>query len=65
MGLMSRSVAIMCYGTQADRLRLAALAKLKKQSSSEFMLTIIREQYRDVYGDAPPPEIADVQRVKA
>lgn len=62
---MSRSVAIMCYGTQSDRLRLAALAKLKKQSSSEFMLTTIREQYRAIFGDAPPPESTDVQRVKA
>jgi hypothetical protein len=51
----------MCYGSQSDRLRVAALAKLKKQSTSEYILAVIRAQYAAVYG-ATPPESLDVDQ---
>lgn len=54
---MPRDQAIMAYGTHADRLRAAAMAKLAKKSTSEWLLKLIREQYAAVYGDADPEKI--------
>lgn len=47
----------MAYGTQSDRLRAAAMAKLAKKSTSEWLLKLIRDQYAAVYGDADPEKI--------
>ena len=51
----------MAYGTQADRQRAAAMAKLADKSTSEWLLDLIRDQYRAVYGDTPPEKL-DVRR---
>lgn len=44
----------MCYGTPLDRDRVAALAKLKKQSTSEYLVALIREQHAAVFGPEVP-----------
>jgi hypothetical protein len=54
---MPRDQAIMAYGTRADRLRAAVMAKLAKKSTSEWLLKSIRDQYAAVYGDADPEKI--------
>jgi hypothetical protein len=54
---MPREKAIMAYGTQSDRLRAAAMAKLSGKSTSEWLLKQIRDQYAAVYGDADPEKI--------
>lgn len=54
---MPREKAIMTYGTQSDRLRAAAMAKLHKLSVSAWMLKMIRDQYAAVYGDADPEKL--------
>jgi hypothetical protein len=54
---MPRGKAIMTYGTQSDRLRVAAMAKLKKLSISEYLLQFIRDDYRAVYGETPPEKL--------
>ncbi|GJE78101.1 hypothetical protein [Methylorubrum suomiense] len=51
----------MAYGTQSDRLRAAAMARLAGKSTSEWLLGLIRENYAAVYGDAPPENL-DVGR---
>lgn len=47
----------MAYGTQSDRLRAAAMAKLAKKSTSQWLLQLIRDQYAAVYGDAAPEKV--------
>jgi ABC-type amino acid transport system permease subunit len=54
---MARSVLIASYGTLEDRLKLAALARLKKTSSSDWLLQQIRAAYVEIYGDAPPAQV--------
>lgn len=54
---MARSVAIMCYGDEADRLRAAAIARLKKRTTSQWLVELIRAEYRAVYGDLDPEKI--------
>ena len=51
---MSRSVAIMGYGTQDDRRRVEALARLQNISVSQWLINMIRREYTAVYGDAKP-----------
>lgn len=47
----------MAYGTSSDRQKAAAIAKLAGKSTSEWLLMLIRDQYRAVYGDADPEKI--------
>lgn len=54
---MSKSVAIMAYGTPADRQRAAVMAELAGKSTSEWLLDLMRSSYREVYGDTPPEKI--------
>lgn len=51
---MSRSVAIMGYGTPDDRLRVEALARLQNVSSSQWIINVIRREYAAIYGDTKP-----------
>ncbi|MDH7796443.1 hypothetical protein QBC99_002506 [Beijerinckia sp. GAS462] len=44
----------MAYGTPEDRLRLESLARIKGQSSSEWLIEQIRAAYKELYGDVPP-----------
>jgi hypothetical protein len=46
--------AITAYGTQADRDKLAVLAKLTRKSSSEWLIDKIRSEYRLVFGEFDP-----------
>ena len=49
--MSKRNTGIMCYGTEADRVKLAALAELVGKSSSQFLIDYIREQYATVFGE--------------
>jgi len=51
---MSTSKAITCYGTDDDRKRAAALAKINNVSQSELLINYIRSEYTRVFGDLPP-----------
>ena len=57
MGGMARKVAITSYGTQDDRDRVAALARLHKTSVSDYLLSVIRSGYQEVYGGTPPEKL--------
>lgn len=54
---MARSVGIMAYGTPEDRLKLEAIAKLEKKSSSQFLIDLIRSHYENIYGTTPPDKV--------
>lgn len=54
---MPREKAIMTYGTAQDRLRAAAVAKLHKLTVSGWLLKVIRDDYRAVYGETPPEKL--------
>jgi hypothetical protein len=54
---MTRHKGIIAYGTELDREKLAVLAHLSKQSGSEVIINMIRSQYKEVAGDAPPSQI--------
>lgn len=54
---MARKVAITSYGNQDDRDRVAALARLNKTSVSDYIISVIRSGYREVYGDTPPEKL--------
>ena len=54
---MARKVAIISYGTQDDRERVAALARLHKTSVSDYVLSKIRSGYQEIYGDTPPEKL--------
>lgn len=45
---------IIAYGKQEDRDKLAALAKLSHQSSSEWIVSQIRKIYEESFGDLDP-----------
>lgn len=49
-----RDKAIISYGTKEDRLMLAALAKASEISGSEYVIGMIRSNYKLVYGDDIP-----------
>lgn len=51
---MARPKGIIAYGTDDDRLRLAAVARHKGKSGSEVIVDNIREQYSTLFGDLPP-----------
>jgi|GEM_PF-4604575 hypothetical protein len=62
---MSRSVAIMGYGTQDDRRRVEALARLQNISVSQWLIATIRREYTAVYGDAKPaPALKESSNVR-
>lgn len=50
---------IIAYGTDEDRQKLAVMAKLMGQSGSEWIVSQIRLQYREVFGDTAPDRIID------
>jgi hypothetical protein len=55
---MSRNnLGIIAYGTEEDRKKLAVLSNLSKQSGSEYIITMIRRQYKEVFGDADASSI--------
>ncbi len=57
--MTTRKLAIMTYGTPRDRACAAAMASLEGKSTSEWLLGLIRENYRAVYGDADPENLTD------
>jgi hypothetical protein len=56
--------AILTYGTQADRHRVAVIARLRGLSVSEYLMKVIRDDYAAVYGDADP-ETVDAQQQRS
>ena len=54
---MARKVAITSYGTQDDREKVAVLARLHKTSASDYLLSLIRSGYQEIYGDTPPEKL--------
>jgi len=61
---MARSVGIMAYGTQEDRIRLEALARLEGQSSSQWMIQKIRAAYVEIYGSTDPSKVVQSDEQK-
>jgi hypothetical protein len=51
---MARNKAIMAWGNEADRHRLAAIARSEQQSGSQVLLTFIQTRYRELFGDLDP-----------
>jgi hypothetical protein len=51
---MGRKVGIIAYGTVEDRQRLEALARLRRLSSSQWLIEIIREKHAELF-DPPAP----------
>lgn len=47
-------VGIMAYGTPDDRAKLAVLAGVMNQSSSEWLIAKIRAEYTNAFGDLAP-----------
>lgn len=47
-------IGIMAYGTQRDRDMLAVLAAVTKKSSSDWLISKIRQEYQAVFGDQEP-----------
>lgn len=58
---MNRDKGIIAYGTAEDRLKLAVLASIGKQSGSEIMIDLIRKRYDTIFGDADPQSILNHQ----
>lgn len=52
---MARNSGIIAYGTQDDRARLAAISKVEGRSGSVVIIEMIRERYKQLFGDLPPP----------
>ena len=50
-------VVLTAYGQEEDRDKLAALALFTDKSQSGFILELIREKYREVFGQTDPKEI--------
>lgn len=48
---MSKKVGIICYGTEEDRERLAALSKAHGKTGSSWMIAQIRKEYEKLFGD--------------
>lgn len=51
---MARPLMLSAYGTQDDRLKLAALSQSEGRSGSEIIVEFIRTRYREVFGDLDP-----------
>lgn len=54
---MTRHKGIIAYGTEADREKVAALAKLAGLSVSEYIINMIRGNYSMVAGSEDPRKI--------
>ena len=54
----------MGYGTDADRIRLAALSKVLNKSGSELIIAFVRSTYKEIYGDQDPEEVATQLGIK-
>lgn len=50
---MRNNLGIIAYGTQEDREKLAVLASYSHQSGSEYIISMIRRHYAEVFGDTP------------
>lgn len=53
----TRNKGIIAYGTEDDRAKLAALAKLRGRSGSEEVINLIRQSYEGVFGDVDAKSI--------
>lgn len=51
---MANNKAIMAWGTEADRQRLAAIARSEQKSGSQVLLGYIQTRYRELFGDLDP-----------
>jgi hypothetical protein len=51
---VARAKGIIAYGTDEDRAKLAALAAVNRQSSSEWIVDQIRSVYREAFGETDP-----------
>lgn len=58
----TRHKGIICYGTEIDRKRLAALAVAESKSSSETLVLMIRRRYADMFGDIDPDIVLNHQK---
>lgn len=54
---MARAKGIMAYGTEEDRLKLAALSKVLGKSGSELLIEMIRQKYAETIGVLDPKRI--------
>lgn len=52
-----RNLGIIAYGTEQDRDKLAVLANLSKQSGSEYIINMIRRNFKEAFGDAEPSRV--------
>jgi len=52
---MSRPLGIIAYGDKDDRARLAMLAKADGRSGSDWLIRMIRERFKEVFGDLELP----------
>ena len=53
----TRHKGIIAYGTETDRLKVSALAKLAGLSVSEYIVNNIRRSYSEILGDTNPAEV--------
>lgn len=57
---MRKNAPIIAYGTEDDRLRLAAVVKaLGSQSGSAWLIEQVRTRYSELFGDLPPSATRD------
>jgi hypothetical protein len=48
---------IAAYGTEEDRQRLRVIAEASSLSQSAWVISRVREAYRELHGDTPPSEV--------
>lgn len=51
-----RKHPIYAYGNEEDYQRLEDVARFLGVTASSAMIILLREQYRELFGNAPPPE---------
>lgn len=56
---MSKKVLIASYGTPQDRLRAQALAGAMKTSQSALLISLLRAQYKLLFGETDPTEVVE------
>ena len=54
--------AIVCYGSDDDRLRVAILAERAGMTVSRYLLGIIRDKYEAVYSGGDPNDILKLEK---
>lgn len=47
---MAKSVGIIAYGSPEDRKKLEQLAKLAGLSGSQWLIQMIREKHKEIFG---------------